>query len=427
MLDISRAVSTAFVNARSTALATLAVTCLATAPAFATDVDFWTLFTGPDGAAISDLVKQFNATDGAKQDVNVKLLIIPWDDFNAKLSVAIASRKPPALTIVNSDQVPVYGKQNALVPFTDADFAAANIDTADYIKQAWDAGSYNGKQVGIPIDMFPRHLWYNKTLFEKAGLDADKPPTTGAELLADAKAIAALGDGTYGVFFNLTGSGAFRNFYSIYWQYADSLYNADNTALNAGFKDAATKTLNDFKTLMDANVSPKQDVSRDIGKLFSQGKVGILIDQITNLNLYQAAAKEQGLKFAAAPMPQWGDKPAAFAMAHEFLIPRGTPDDKRKAGLVFIKWIGEHGVAWAETGKVPAQKSVIESDAFQALTEQKVVADANAQVHFPASIPEQPKVDVVVQNALEAFFAGRADVDQTVATMMDKIPGALGH
>ena len=174
------------------------------------------------------------------------------------MSVAIASRKPPALTIVNSDQVPVYGKQGALDAFSDADLAAASINKDDYVEQAWAAGSYKGKQLGIPIDLFPRSIYYNKTLFEKAGLDPNKPPTTGAELLADAKAIGALGDGTYGVWFNLTGAGTFRNFYSLYWQYADSLYNADNTGLADGFADAAKKALTDIKTLIDAGVSPKQ-------------------------------------------------------------------------------------------------------------------------------------------------------------------------
>jgi multiple sugar transport system substrate-binding protein len=411
---------------RTAALAAIGLSALAVGQASATDVDFWTLFTGPDGAAIDQLVKTFNATDGAKAGVNVKLLIIPWDDFNAKLASSIAARKPPALTIVNSDQVPVYGKQGALNPFTDTDLATAGIQKDDYIKQAWDAGAYKDKQLGIPIDMFPRHLIYNKALFKQAGLDPEKPPTTGDELLADAKKISALGNGTYGAWFGLTGASTFRNFYSIYWQYADSLYNADNTALSPEFPDAAKKALTVFKTLMDAGVVPKQDL-QDVGKTFAQGKIGIEFDQITDLNLYQAAAKDQGVEFGVAPFPQYGAKPATFAMAHEFLIPRGTPAEQTKADLVFIKWLGEHGVDWAKTGKVPAQNSVIASADFKALPEQAAIAAANAQVHFPASIPNQPAVDRVVQQSLEAFFAGRADIDKTVADMSAKIPAALGH
>ena len=41
-------------------------------------------------------------------------------------------------------------------------------------------------------------LLYNRTLFQKAGLDPDKPPTTWDEVRADAKKISALGNGVVG-------------------------------------------------------------------------------------------------------------------------------------------------------------------------------------------------------------------------------------
>ena len=44
-------------------------------------------------------------------------------------------------------------------------------------------------------------LWYNKTLFSQAGLDPNKPPTTFAEILTDAKTIKKLGNGVSGFSF----------------------------------------------------------------------------------------------------------------------------------------------------------------------------------------------------------------------------------
>ena len=41
-------------------------------------------------------------------------------------------------------------------------------------------------------------LLYNRKLFPQAGLDPDQPPTTWAEVQADAKKIAALGNGIVG-------------------------------------------------------------------------------------------------------------------------------------------------------------------------------------------------------------------------------------
>ncbi|MHA6691364.1 extracellular solute-binding protein [Devosia sp. A449] len=402
-----------------------AASCFSVTGAFAGSIEFWTLFSGPDGEAIDELVKTFNASAGQEAGVEVKLLIIPWDDFNTKLSVAMASRRAPALTVVNSDQVPVYANQGALDPFTAEELAAAGIHQEDYVPKAWEAGNFNGAQYGVPISIFPRSIYYNKDLFTEAGLDPEAPPATGAELMEDAKAIAALGTDKIGLFFNLTGSGTFRNFYSIYWQYEDSLYNADMTGLSDTFAATATKVLTELKSYIDAGVTPAKDIGPDATKLFAQNKIGITVAQITDLPVFQAAARDLGLNYGIAGFPTFGDEPAVFAMAHEFLIPRGTSPDARSDALTFIKWIGENGVEWAKTGKVSPQYSVIESDAYKALPEQMTVTASIETAHFPAPLVNQPAVDRVVQQTLEEFYAGRTTIEQAVAKLQAAIPPVL--
>ena len=44
-------------------------------------------------------------------------------------------------------------------------------------------------------------LWYNKTLFKKAGLNPNDPPTNYAQIVSDAKKISALGHGISGFSF----------------------------------------------------------------------------------------------------------------------------------------------------------------------------------------------------------------------------------
>jgi len=424
-MQVTKSHSRALKGLRSALLGAVASTLLGIGAAQAGTIDFWTLFSGPDGAAIDALVKEFNATAGKETGTTVNLLIIPFDDFNTKLSVAIASRKPPALTVVNSDQVPVYANQKALDPYTAEELTAAGINKDDYVPAAWNAGSFDGQQYGVPISIFPRSIYYNKDLFAKAGLDPEKAPATYDELMADAKALQGLGDGTYGLYYQLSGTGTFRNFYSIYWQYEDSLYNADMTDVSPTFKETATKVLTQLKSFTDAGVTPTKDIGQEVTKLFAQNKVGIAVMQITDLAVYQAAAKDLGLNFGIAGFPTFGTKPAVFAMAHEFLIPRGTSPDARKDALAFIKWIGAHGVDWAKTGKVSPQYSVIASDAYKALAEQTIVTASIDSAHFPAPLVKQPAVDKEVQKVLEEFYAGRTTVEQAVDKLATQIPAAL--
>lgn len=400
----------------------LAITVATMAPLSvqAGDVEFWSPFTGPDGTAIDALVKEFNAGAGAEAGVNVNLLIIPWDDYYTKLSVSMASRTAPDLAVMHSHQIAGFVKQGALEAYTPEEVATAGLVEADFIAPLWQAGIVQEQRYGVPIDAFPRHIYYNKALFEQAGLDPENPPKTGAEFYDAAQKLAALGNGVMPLHFQLTGSGAARNFYSFYWQYQDELYNADMTDVAEGFAESAKKSLQTLKTYMDEGLAPKEVIA-DSAAQFAQNKVGMAITQITDLPVYQTAAAEQGLKFGVAPLPNFGDRPATFALGHNFVIPRGTPPEARTDALVFVKWIGDNSIAWAKTGKMPAKATVIDSAEFHALPEQALIATSLEYVHFPPAISVQPSVDRVVQQNAEAFYAGQVDADTAVQMMADGI------
>jgi len=403
-------------------VASAAVVAAAMMPvaALAGDVEFWSPFTGPDGAAIDALVQEFNAGAGAEAGVKINLLIVPWDDYYTKLSASMASRTAPTLAIMHSHQIAVFVKQGALEAYPPEEIATAGLVEGEYIAPLWNAGVVADQRYGVPIDAFPRHYYYNKALFEQAGLDAANPPKTGAELLDAANKIHALGNDTWGLYFQLTGSGVVRNFYSFYWQYQDDLYNADMTDVADGFAETAKKAVEALRPFLDSGASPK-DVINDSAALFATNKIGMSLTQITDLPVYQAAAANQGLQFGVAPLPQFGDRPATFALGHNFVIPRGTPAAARADALVFVKWIGDNSLAWTKTGKMPAKVTTLESAEFQALPEQSIVATSLEYVHFPPALSVQPAVDRVVQQTIEAYYAGQVDSDTAVQMLADGI------
>lgn len=402
----------------------LGAAVLSSTPGIAGEVEFWSPFTGPDGTAIDALVKDFNATTGGEADVKVNLLIIPWEQYYTKLSVALASRTAPDLAVMHSHQIAGFVKQGALEAYTAEEIATAGLVETDYIPALWAAGIANDQRHGVPIDAFPRHIYYNKALFEQAGLDPENPPKTGAELLDAAKKIDALGEDIHGLFFQLVGSGVVRNFYSLFWQYQDDLYNADMTDVADGFAESAKKALLDLKVFLDEGVAPNEEIS-DSAARFAQNKIGISLTQITDLAVYQTAAAEQGLEYGVAVLPQFGDQPATFALGHNFVIPRGTPPDARADAMVFITWMGDNSLAWTETGKMPAKVTTLNSPEFQALPEQSAIAASLEYVRFPPALSVQPSVDTALQRIIEGFYAGQTDVDQTVAQIEEAIRAEL--
>ena len=61
-------------------------------------------------------------------------------------------------------------------------------------------GTYDGRLYGVPLYADVSALFYNKDLFEKAGLDPNKPPTSLAEIREYADKITALGGDVKGYF-----------------------------------------------------------------------------------------------------------------------------------------------------------------------------------------------------------------------------------
>jgi len=153
----------------------------------------------------------------------------------------------------------------------------------------------------------------------------------------------------------------------------------------------------------------------DYDKLFIQNRSGMAIAQITELPIF---ANTAGVEYGVAPIPQFGDKPAAFALGHVFVVPRGTAEEKKKAGLVFVKWLSENAIAWAKTGKLPARQSVMASEEFKALTDQsKIAATVAPNMKFPPIIAAQPTIDRIVQETMEAFYGTRLTPEQAAAAM----------
>ncbi|EST27906.1 extracellular solute-binding protein [Streptomyces roseochromogenus] len=125
------------------------------------------------------LVKEYESKHaGVKIDVSV----YSWNDVDAKVKDMVAAGHAPDLAQIGA--YADYAAAGKLYPASDL----LSIRTqADFLSQLSDAGQWNHTQYGIPFGGSTRVLFYNKTLFAKAGITS--PPTTWDELAADAKAL----------------------------------------------------------------------------------------------------------------------------------------------------------------------------------------------------------------------------------------------
>jgi ABC-type glycerol-3-phosphate transport system substrate-binding protein len=159
-------------------------TAASTAP---TTISIWILQESDKNvqAALEVAVKGYEAANNAK----VEVTSYPYLELQDKLLLAAASGAAPDVLYLDQIWVAGYAGANYVTPIDDL-MAGADIKKEDYFPGAWDSAFYQGKQWGVPFDVGVwAVLYYNKDMFQAAGLDPNRPPTTWAELKADAAAL----------------------------------------------------------------------------------------------------------------------------------------------------------------------------------------------------------------------------------------------
>lgn len=236
---------------------------------------------------------------GVKVDVSV----YSWNDVDREVKDMVADGNPPDMA-----QIGAYADYAADGLLYSAGELLSISTEADFVSRLAAAGEVDSTQYGMPFAASTRLLFYNKTLFTKAGLT---PPKTWAELAADAAALKAAGvKYPYALPLGseeaqaetmqwlLSGGGGYTEDIGTYG--IDSAANVDT--LTWLKDDLVGKGLT-------GPVAPGKLNRADAFAAFANGEVGMLNGHPTLMKT--AAAK--GVKFGMVPMPGV-DGPTKYSM-----------------------------------------------------------------------------------------------------------------
>lgn len=159
-------------------------------------VQFWNRSATCGDKLCTILASEFNASHHGLKVVVTQTC--PNCD-TSNLATAIRAGNPPDVVGLNDIDVPAFSSEGALMDLTQ--YVNALPYKADLSPGHLALGVYNGKYYAVPYLGDLSVLWYNKMLFQKAGLNPNDPPTSFAAILSDAKKITALGNGIYGIDF----------------------------------------------------------------------------------------------------------------------------------------------------------------------------------------------------------------------------------
>ncbi|HUH76654.1 MAG TPA: extracellular solute-binding protein, partial [Devosia sp.] len=160
--------------------------------------------------------------EAANPGTDIQIEVVPWDVLQQKLTTDISGNANADLAIIGTRWLIDYVSEGVAAPldsYITPDFKARFIDTF-LSPSVMDGATY-----GLPIAASARAMYYNKTLFEQAGIA--EPPKNWDEVAAAAEKIKALGGDSYG--FGLQGKEIETDvyFYYAFWSQGGDLIDAD--------------------------------------------------------------------------------------------------------------------------------------------------------------------------------------------------------
>lgn len=354
-----------------------------------TVLQYWNIFTGPDGKGMQLMVDKFN--EEFKGKIKIEMQVMPGGEYYEKIVTAVASGKAPDVGIMHLDNVAKFASKNVIAPMDDR-VAQLGLEEGDFSPSVWRAGTYQGKRYAVPLDVHPLVLYYNKDLLKAAGFE--NPPANWDEFVKMAKAGTkdTNGDGKPDQWGYMLPKGWPHGlvFWAALHQNGASVYDASGSSVVFN-SEAAVKAMQQLVNLVEVEKVSPANVAVDGGfNAFKQGKALFHLDGIWMLDGMKG---QTGLNFDVAPTHTlFGSKPAAWAGSHQFVVfnQKEQNKDKLDAAFTFINWITKNSVTWASYGQIPARKSARESAEFKALAHQSKLAVMVDHIVFMASTPTAP-------------------------------------
>jgi len=314
-------------------------------------ITMWSPLTGPDGDEMTGLANKFSQ----ENSLGIKVTHTAQPDYLQKLNTAAAGNSLPEMTVIRAGDIGEMAGRNVLKPMSDAALTeAGGVDTlkGEFTEAVWKAGEVKGKRYTIPLDTHPLVLYYNKDMFQKAGITVPTDrPMTKEEF---EKAVDALNkDGVAGVAIGTAfQTGAW--FQALIREFGGDITNSDGTqaTYNSDQGVQAATYIHDLKAKTTPQVNGAGDPEV---KLFQQQKAAMVFHGPWHIS---DMVKLPFVGFAQ--MPQIGSTYSVWGNSHQLAMTTEDPAKQAAAGC-WIGWLSQNSVQWAKAGQVPARKSARES------------------------------------------------------------------
>ncbi|WP_434361930.1 ABC transporter substrate-binding protein [Parasalinivibrio latis] len=394
-----------------------ALTLAATGSAIAGDVrvtyPFYSSYTGEFFKQSADEFMKKNP------DINIVLEEVNWDSLQQKLTTDISADQNADIAISATIWLPDFVEAEVVEPldsYMDSEFKNR------FIPAFLEPANIDGKYYGLPIAASARALYYNKSLFDQAGL-SDAPKTWG-ELKEYSEKISKIKD-HYG--FGLQGVEIDTDTYWYYalWSFGGDLLTPEG-ASGVG-SDAAIKAANFYKSMIDEGLTQPGVTSytrENVQDLFKQGRVGMMI---TGPWLNGQIEKEApDLNYGVAVVPT--EVTTGTAGVTDSIVMFSNSKNKKEAWkfLSFLFEKKQRENFSINEGMLPVNKEVAQNPHYTENPKMKAFAEVLPSAKFVPLTSAWGEVSEATINALQSIYLGEKTPEDALKEAEKKANSALG-
>ncbi|HTV10645.1 MAG TPA: extracellular solute-binding protein [Acidimicrobiales bacterium] len=391
----------------------------ASAQAPTVTLQFWNTYNTTDkefSTMQNVILKKFNEENPGLKAVAVDF---PYAQLEEKFIAAAAAGNPPALLRSDIAWVPSFAAEGILLNLTHQAWAQPILKAA--LPGPLSTNYYQGSYYGIPDDTNTQSLFWNKADFAAAGLSG--PPSTLAQLFADASKLTNKSKGQYGL--GVDGTDI--------WNVAPYIWSDGGSFTNPGLT-TATGYMNSTATEAAVQELVNLDKAGDIGSdfvggsgavsgetAFPKGDYAMYIDGPWAVPTYQ---QEKFTGYGITLFPKGPAGSVSTVGGEDLVIARDAPHLQDSVKLAEFLAGSFAQTQMADQGdmagyKTDAAAEVQSNPYFGVFAQQLLTAKAR-----PVA-PGYSELDADFQAELQEVLAGRLSVPDAMNTAAQESNAAL--
>jgi multiple sugar transport system substrate-binding protein len=373
-----------------------------------------------DTTELANQQKIVDAFTKLNPSIKVKVSVADWDSYWAKLQVDLAAGNAPDVFLMDGPLYPDYQTRDQLLdltPFITRD----GFDTSQLVDLAvQDFKAADGKLYGLPRDLNTIALFYNKTMFDAAGLPYPDATWDWNKLVEVATKLTKTSGGKTSQWGFYTETSDMENYWSsLVWQAGGDILSADKKTV-AIDSDQAGAGIQFLQDLIYKDKVMAQPVAGGTGDMFENGQAAMEANGSWLVPTHEAA----GLSFGVAPLPKGPAGQATSVNPSGVVAFKGSksPD----AAWEFIKcYTGPQLQAMVASLKasMPANKQVLTGQYATSFDGGKTFADALAYAHLKPSFKGYNEFSSMLQDELDTKVFN--DNAMTAKAALDEVTPGL--